>query len=341
MRRSSWSHSLVAAILVLAMVGSISGLFGAPAATIRITSPAAGARVAGAVEVRASIRTDASIAYVVLGVDGGRPQSTNSAPYVFTLDTRTLSDGAHRIFVEAYDRYGLLGSSKVITIHINNGSAPAVEAQQTPTTQVAAKPGGESPDRTPAKHEARADTEVVSPRGPLPEPTRTAAKRDLSATRPDVPALQATARIPSGPLSDAPPKPHRLADRTRGHTVVLNGRPIEFDVAPYIADDRMRVGFRAMFERTGAEVSWIPETRTARSEHRSLQVDVLVGSRLARVNGREVDIGMPALIRQGRTMIPVRFFAAATGSAVYWDGETRTASVEGRALAIAGRPPQN
>ena len=119
--------------------------------------------------------------------------------------------------------------------------------------------------------------------------------------------------------------------------LTLNGRPVEFDVATDIVKGRMRVGFRAIFERLGGAVSWIPETRTAKSVQPAMEVEVSIGQRFARVNGREVDIGMPAFIREGRTTIPLRFFATATGSALHWDGTTRIATVGAKAIAIADR----
>ncbi len=357
MRRSGRSHSLVAGILVFAMVASITGLFGASGTTIRITSPASGARVSGSVDIQASVKTTADVAYVLFGIDGSRPYSTNSTPYVFELDTRTLTDGAHRIFVEAYDKYGMLGSSKVITIHVKNGASSAVQARTQPSgTQVATKPKAGPAVRVAAGHTAKERAKKVtaaaaapksgsvSPpaavRGPQPEPVRTASEPRVSATRPAVPASQAIAGAPSEPLATTPSLPERAAARTRGHTVVLNGRPVQFDVAPAITNGRMRVGFRAMFETAGAVVSWVPETRTARSVQPALEIEVPIGQRIARVNGRETDLGAQAVIRDSRTIVPLRFFVSATGSAVHWDGSTRVATVQTRALAIAERPSE-
>ncbi len=352
MRRSKLSHSLVAGVLVLAMAASITGLMGAPGVTINLVSPKAGARVSGVVDIQASIRASADITYVLFGVDGDRPYSTNSAPYIFELDTRTLADGAHRIFVEAYDRYGMVGSSKTITIYVRNGSAAVAQAQKPTATRLAAAPSADSATRVAAERatEPKRDTAAVSGesrtaapagpaagRGPLPEPVHTAVQPQVPPMRPTGPAGLATASAPSAAVSDLPPAPRRLADRTRGHTVVLNGRPVECDVATDIVKGRMRVGFRAIFERLGAAVSWIPETRTAKSVQPAMEVEVSIGQRLARVNGREVDIGMPAFIREGRTTIPLRFFANATGSALHWDGTTRIATVGAKAIAIADR----
>jgi len=78
MRRSKRSYSLLAGILAVAMVVSVTGLFGASGTTVRITSPASGARVSGSVDIQVSIKTTADVSYVLFGIDGTRPYSTNS-----------------------------------------------------------------------------------------------------------------------------------------------------------------------------------------------------------------------------------------------------------------------
>jgi hypothetical protein len=134
--------------------------------------------------------------------------------------------------------------------------------------------------------------------------------------------------------------PQIAAARLRGHTVLVNGRAVDFDVAPRIVEGRMRVAFRSMFESQGARVSWDSETKTARSVKRALTVEVPIGARVATVNGSRVDMGAKASIRKGRTIIPVRFFADVVGAAVHWDSATRTAMVRTGERQIAKRPAE-
>ena len=363
MRRSGWSRPLVAGVLVLAMVVSVSGLLGAAGTSIKIASPKSGARVSGVITIQAAVRADEKVSYVILGVDEDRPQSSNSAPYTFQLDTRELTDGAHRIFVEAYDRYGLVGSSSVITIKVRNGSSTAPQqVKKQPATQVARAPSatakkqvatarpeqglrapaappvrsaakaGLSPAATVEMQAASRGSAAVSPlmtgRGPLPAPTRTAAETEIAAVRPGPASAPVYGSVASGPTGNStPPMPKVAAKVVRGHTVVVNGRPVQFDVAPAVVNGQMQVAFRAMFESQGSKVSWNATSRTARSVKGALIVEVPIGQREAKVNGKAVEMGLQASINSGRTMIPVRFFAGAVGAAVYWDGETRTAMV--------------
>jgi hypothetical protein len=118
---------------------------------------------------------------------------------------------------------------------------------------------------------------------------------------------------------------------------MLNGTRVVADVAPTLVRGRMHTGFRALFTATGARIEWLPEQRVARCVTDSLVVEVPIGSRIAKVNGRHVDMGAVATIKNGRTIVPLRVFAQVTGSRVSWDARTQVASVQtpSRALASA------
>ncbi len=302
MRRSHRVHGFVASALILALVASVSGLFGAAGgALVTIAAPADGARVSGVIEVKASVKDAQGLSYVIFGVNDDRPISTNRAPFTWELDTRTLPDGPHRLFCEAYDSYGMIGSSRAITIHVNNGSAadapaPAPVVSPGPPGRVAAAPAVAAP---------------AAARGPVAEPV----------------AVAAGVAPASSPA------------RTRGHTVVVNGRPVSFDVAPSIRENRIQVSFRALLEEMGATVTWLAQERTARGVAGPVTIEVAAGSRTALVNGHTQDMGLPSFVEQARLMVPLRFLGDATGSQVAWDGEACIASLSAPPRAIAKHTP--
>jgi len=366
MRRATMPQMLIAGLLVLAMVASITGLFGAAAAGISISSPAPGAKVSGVLTVTASARGAARVSYVIFGVDADRPSSTNSAPYTFQLDTTALADGPHRIFAEAYDSYGMIASSKVITVYVRNSAAPLVQARKALPTRVAARPapppapklasrpapavrvaGQPLAGPRPITEASAVEPEKVSAasptltaRGPMPEPSRVAAAATISPASPTAPEPASRASFAAGATSDAPSVAAPRPARVRGHTVVMNGRPVLFTVAPFVQSGRLQVGFRAMFEGVGAKVSWHSQSRTARSVTGTNRVEIASGSRTARVNGRPVDMGAAAGIREARMMIPLRFFANLAGAPLRWDRQTGVASLEVTERAIAERDSQ-
>jgi len=388
MRRVSTSRAFVAGVVMLAMLLSMTVLFGARGSLAKITSPSAKAKVQGLVEVRAEVNSP-NVGYVILVVDGDRPGSTNALPASFQLDTRELADGPHKVSVEVYDGFGMIGASKAITIYVKNGAGPLVTAKQPARTRVAAKPvppatrvtaanvgpramaaaepvgmgkaqaaGAVSmPPMSPARSVAgsapmgaaktvaaaeggRVDSATAPTmlgRGPTPEPTRTFAQRPLLARRAGVAEAGAQA-VAAGTRTSLPPG-IQMARATpaayRGHTIMMDGRPVAFDVAPVLKDGRIHGGFRALFGRTGASVTWMPRTRTARSVSEALTVEVPAGSRVARVNGKGVNMGAKAELRDGRTIVPVRFFAQATGSVLAWDRATGIAHLRTPARALA------
>jgi hypothetical protein len=362
MRRSELRRVCVAAVLVVAMMLTVTGLLGAPGAVVKLTSPKAGARVSGEIELAAAVKASAKVSYVIFGVDGDRPYSTNSSPYRFRLDTAMLPDGVHRVFAEAYDDFGLIGSSKAITIVVKNTSGivvakkaaaervaskpPAARAQAgakapiPPATNVAAHPATFPGPRTVASVDEATARSLASPTalggGPAPEPSRVADARasGLAQARELVAGGYRGSAV--GVVSTLPAaRTAAEAAMPRAHTIVLNGEVVAFDVSPMIKDGRLQAGFRALFTQTRARVFWIAERRTARSVTETLTVEVPVGSRVASVNGAAVDMGATAEIREGRTMIPIRFFAAATGSALSWDSKTRVAALKAGRREVA------
>ena len=127
----------------------------------------------------------------------------------------------------------------------------------------------------------------------------------------------------------------------RSHTVVLNGQAVEFDVAPQIINARRHVASRSMFESEGSKGTWDARSKTAMSVKGALEVQVPIGTRIARVNGRDVDMGAAASITKGRTIIPVRFFGEAVGANVSWDAATQTAMLRTAERTIAERPHEH
>ncbi len=384
MRRVCRTRAFVAGVVMVSLLLSMTVLFGATGPVVRITSPAAKARVQGVVSIDASITAGREVSYAILVVDGERPGATNAMPCSFSLDTRELADGPHQVTVEAYDDGGLIAASKTLVIYVKNRPGAAVTASANKTiasrtaksvagrttsgVRVATEPAGRTAAATagpatlaplsPAKSVAAsgpsaaprtvASAEGVSgaaapapaqlSRGPLPEPTRTASSAAVAPRRAGLAEAGATAGLVSLSRAALPPaKATASRPAYRGHTVMVNGRTVEFDVVPVVRAGRLQGGFRALFANLGGQVSWHAPSRTARSVSEQLTVEVPSGSRLARVNGRGVDMGSPAEVQNGRTIVPVRFFAEVTGAAVAWDQSRGIAHLRIAPKAVAGR----
>lgn len=109
--------------------------------------------------------------------------------------------------------------------------------------------------------------------------------------------------------------------------VLVNGRQVQFDVAPVIESGRTLVPMRAILEAIGATVKWDGATRTVTATRGGTTAILTIGSRTARINGQRVTLDVPAKVVDGRTLVPLRFLSERLGEKVDWDGQTRTITI--------------
>jgi hypothetical protein len=124
--------------------------------------------------------------------------------------------------------------------------------------------------------------------------------------------------------------PERVRAET-GITVYFNGAAIVSDVAPEIRNDRVMVPIRAISEASGASVYWYEEPRTIEIRKNGVSNSLTIGYGKARcVNGEEteiIDIDAPPYIKDGRTLVPLRFVAERLGLTVDWNADTKTVDI--------------
>lgn len=110
-------------------------------------------------------------------------------------------------------------------------------------------------------------------------------------------------------------------------TVILNGSVI--DCASYgqqatIVEGRTLVPLRAIFEALGAGVEWNQETKTVTSVLDETEIKLTIGEKTLYKNGEKIELDVPALIMNNRTLVPARAVAESFGVEVDWDSKTRT-----------------
>jgi hypothetical protein len=98
---------------------------------------------------------------------------------------------------------------------------------------------------------------------------------------------------------------------------------------PFIDENnRTQVPFRATMETYGAEVDWNNDTRTAIAEKEGIVVEVPIGEDYIIKDGNIIKNDTSALIKDGRTYLPIRAVLEAFGADVGWNNETRTVLVD-------------
>lgn len=124
-------------------------------------------------------------------------------------------------------------------------------------------------------------------------------------------------------------KAGREAWQDSRYSVVVRGIPVKFDSPPYIdPNDRMMVPLRAIAEALGVEVYWDPKLRTVTFTGRGGAVVFTVDSATAVVDGKQKMMDTSPVIKNDRTMVPVRYVSEFLGAFVKWSPATLTVTVD-------------
>lgn len=121
-------------------------------------------------------------------------------------------------------------------------------------------------------------------------------------------------------------------DRTKLN-VRVNGYEVEFpDAQPYIDENgRTMIPLRFATEALGAEVEWEQATRTASITKNGITVKVSIGQDLITIieNGgeRQVQMNTTAVLKEGRTYVPIRYVAEALGAYVDYSNIYKTVGI--------------
>lgn len=121
---------------------------------------------------------------------------------------------------------------------------------------------------------------------------------------------------------------------------IVNDAEVVGDVPAVILYDRTMVPLRFIGEALGAKIEWDQSTYTAivtQKENTSSALPKLTSSpnnfggfRIVNVlvNGEKVIGDVPAVLLNGRTMVPLRFVAEALGAEIEWDSSSYTVMVK-------------
>jgi|GEM_PF-2386807 len=109
-------------------------------------------------------------------------------------------------------------------------------------------------------------------------------------------------------------------------TVLYNGDKLEFDVPPYLDAERGRVmvPMRVIFETLGSEIDWDGEAMQVTATKGDTKIVVTLYEDTALINGKLTELDCPAIIKDDRTLVPLRFVSENLGAEVEWIGETMT-----------------
>jgi len=316
---------------------------------VRITSPKDGQEVKGRIRVQAQTQIE-DAAYLIFCVDRSRPHATNVEPHFYDLDTTQLTDGPHALAVEAYARQGLVARSSAVTVRVANTAAPPP-----PVAVVELKPAA-SPERPaeigailqiaaaaaeskesaaqPRPQQASAPVLILGPMLTAAQPTASEPAGVAAATSAPTARAESAAAAPAhvAPAPRAATKAPVLQVRSKGAapprvTVILDGSELAFDVSPAVRDGRAFGPLRAVMEQSGGVVTWLGTAKQAVTRRAGMELRVTIGSAQARLNDGAIDLGAPASLVNGRTIVPLRAACQPQGFKVMWVPDSRTVRI--------------
>lgn len=110
-------------------------------------------------------------------------------------------------------------------------------------------------------------------------------------------------------------------------TALIDGSSMALDVAPQISGGRTLVPVRLIGEAFGAGFSWDAKAQKVTCRLEDTTIELYIGQKTARVNGKQVVLDTSPVIVEGRTMIPLRFVGQHMGATFEWDAQSQTATI--------------
>lgn len=109
----------------------------------------------------------------------------------------------------------------------------------------------------------------------------------------------------------------------------VDGTMVNFpDVQPTMMSGRVMVPVRGVFEHMNADVEWDGSQRIVTAFRSTDTIWLKLNSKTASINGNQVPLETPAVMHNGRTMVPLRFISEALGASVDWISESRTVEIK-------------
>ena len=110
--------------------------------------------------------------------------------------------------------------------------------------------------------------------------------------------------------------------------VYVDSEQLVFDIDPIQTQGTTLVQFTTVFKALGLEYSWDQKTKTVTGYNDDITLKLSIGNKTAIVNGEKVSLLVAPIVKDGKTLIPLRFVSEATGAEVEWNKDTRTITIE-------------
>ncbi|MEY2355903.1 copper amine oxidase N-terminal domain-containing protein [Lysinibacillus capsici] len=110
-------------------------------------------------------------------------------------------------------------------------------------------------------------------------------------------------------------------------SIYINGEKQSFSNQAVIENGSTLVPLRGIFESLGANVQWDQSTQTIDASKGNTKVWLKIGSKNAKVNNNAINLSIPAQVKNGKTLVPLRFISESLGANVQWNQKTQTVTI--------------
>ncbi|MBI9013171.1 MAG: cell wall hydrolase [Clostridiales bacterium] len=117
-------------------------------------------------------------------------------------------------------------------------------------------------------------------------------------------------------------------------SVMINESYLYSDTQHILVEDTVFVVGRYLVEALGGSIEWTEATQTVKMTLEEHVIEIVIGSTEATVDGTEIQLYKAPFIKDGRTMIPLKFVSEHFGCEVSWIQSTYTVDIIKDGLVI-------
>jgi len=110
-------------------------------------------------------------------------------------------------------------------------------------------------------------------------------------------------------------------------TTVLNGMSYYPPIPARLKDGTVYIPLRDVGEQLGVKIEWNEKEKRIHLQANGRAVEIPEKDRIAEVDGKPLDLGVPLLEIKKRAMVPLSLFEDALGFDVYYDAEQKTVKI--------------
>lgn len=109
--------------------------------------------------------------------------------------------------------------------------------------------------------------------------------------------------------------------------IVFNGTELKLDIPAVVEDGTTLVPMRNVFEAFGVTPQWDGKTQSITAIKGDTTIWLQLNNKMSKVGDKQINLNVPPKIKNGYTLVPLRFISESLGITPDWDQETQTITI--------------